>query len=402
MTERIQFTTSIGLCGVWSDPPSHWSFSGLEEVKACPRRFALTRATYEQVWDRRGYPDRVTERSLLGVVVHKVVEEVLVHFRSAGCASVSDERAVTVIRRLGGFTSLVETQVDRTIDRLQSNPRVVPQLNHLGMRLRRRIPEVRVIVQKLIARTLIAKSDMAVDTGSGTETSHSRGRITRGYHPEVTLIADAERLTGRVDLVIVRDNSVDLLEFKSGRPSDRHHWQLTLYGLLWMNDNVANPYRLPVRMLKAMYPDGDRSVAVPAQWQAVRAQLGDEIRQGDEALANRPPKASPSPDCQYCPVRHMCDEYWESQFVRGTEFGSSFVDIEVLIRQRNGPRSWKARLLADSSDILLRTATENESFSPGQRLRILDIVLVDSGDTDWMVATAVGGTELYPLDDLMS
>ena len=364
-------------------------------MKACPRRFALTRATYAQIWQPTGYPVRIADDALVGIVIHKVVETVLGGFHSAGCASVADELSISVIRDLGGYTSIVSAEVGKAIERLQANPRMESQLDHVDVRLRQRIPEMRVAVQKLIARTSLVNSEPRVDGGGNPWASRVRGRISGGSHPEVTLVAEVERFTGRVDLVTVRDDSVDLLDFKSGKPSHRHSWQLTLYGLLWASDTVANPDRLPVRALTVVYPDADQPVAVPRQWQAVRVQLGGDIERGERALAEMPPKANPSAECRYCPVRHMCDEYWASPFTRRDGVGSSFTDIEVLVQQRNGPRSWKVRLVDDSSDILLRTSSEDGTFAPGQRLRILDIVLSDSGDTDWKVTTAVAGTEVY-------
>ncbi len=370
-------------------------------MKACPRRFALTRATYAQIWELTGYPDRITEQSLFGIVIHKVIETVLGSFLSAGCTSVSDQQAIAVMRKLGGYTAIVAAEVGRAIERLQLNPRMESQLNYLDVRLRRRMPEIRVAVQKLIARSLLVNSESIGDGGSGVWASRAPRRISRGSHSEVTLVAEAERFTGRVDLVTVRDDSADLLDFKSGKPSDRDARQLTLYGLLWVSDKVANPDRLPVGALTAMYPDCDRSVPVPTQWQAVKVQLREEIERAEEELAETQPKANPSTECYYCPVRHMCDEYWGSPFIRRDGVSSSFTDIEVLLQQRNGPRSWKARLVADASDILLRTSSEDGAFAPGQHLRILDIALVDSGDTDWPVATAVASTEVYSVAGAM-
>ena len=37
-------------------PPPLWSFSSLREVGACPRRYALARASYPDLWDGRGLP----------------------------------------------------------------------------------------------------------------------------------------------------------------------------------------------------------------------------------------------------------------------------------------------------------------------------------------------------------
>ena len=60
--EALAFKTSVGLLGRWPEPPKFWSFSSLREAKACPRRYALSRATYSEIWDKRGYPDRVGDR----------------------------------------------------------------------------------------------------------------------------------------------------------------------------------------------------------------------------------------------------------------------------------------------------------------------------------------------------
>lgn len=399
MTIDSQFRTSIGLLGVWSAPPSYWSFSSLEEAITCPRRFALTRASYPQIWDKAGYPDRITEQALVGRVIHKAVETVLCKFRSAGCNSVSDALAIRVIRGLGGYTSIVTVGVNGALEGLNVNPRMDQQRVHLDVKLRRRIPEMRAAVQKLITRTSLVESVPDRNEGDGSRSIRPRSRISRGTHPEVTLFADDERFNGRVDLVTVREDCVDLLDFKSGGPVDRHSWQVTLYGLLWVSDQVANPGRLPIRSLTVVYPDRDLSVAVPTQWDDVRSQLVAEIARAEEGLAETPPSAYPSTDCYYCPVRHLCDEYWRSPYVQRDGRSSTFTDIEVLVRRRNGPRSWMARLIADSSEVLLRTSSEDDVFAPGQRLRILDIVVVESDDKDLRVATAVAGTEMYVVTD---
>lgn len=399
MTIDNQFRTSIGLLGVWSDPPSYWSLSSLEEAIACPRRFGLTRASYPQIWDKAGYPDRVTEQALVGQVIHKAVETVLREFRSASCGSVSDALAIRVLRGLGGYTSIVSMGVAGVLEGLKVNPRMDRQRVHLDVKLRRRIPEMRATVQKLITRTSLVESVPDRNAGDGSWSIRPRSRISKGTHPEVTLFAEDERLNGRVDLLTVREDCVDLLDFKSGEPVDRHSWQVTLYGLLWVRDQVANPSRLPIRSLTVVYPDGDLSVAVPTQWNDVRSQLVAEIARAEEGLAQTPPRANPSTECYYCPVRHLCDEYWSSPYVRRDGHLSTFADIKVLVRRRNGPRSWMAQLIGGSSEVLLRTSSECDIFAPGQRLRILEIVVVDSGDKDLKVATAVAGTEMYAVTD---
>ena len=38
------------------DAPAMWSYSSLKDVEGCPRRYALSRADYPDLWDQHGYP----------------------------------------------------------------------------------------------------------------------------------------------------------------------------------------------------------------------------------------------------------------------------------------------------------------------------------------------------------
>ena len=71
MTSTATFTTATGLTGTWSEMPAQWSFSSLTTAGRCPRQYALQRATFPEVWDRAGYPDRVNEASIVGTAVHE-------------------------------------------------------------------------------------------------------------------------------------------------------------------------------------------------------------------------------------------------------------------------------------------------------------------------------------------
>ena len=37
-----------------------WSASTLKEVEECPKRFALRRASFPEIWSRTGFPNRIS------------------------------------------------------------------------------------------------------------------------------------------------------------------------------------------------------------------------------------------------------------------------------------------------------------------------------------------------------
>ena len=402
MTEPGSFETAINVSGSWPKPPTLWSFSALEEVELCPRRYALKRASYPDLWDRPGYPERVSEAGIVGVVVHEGVQVVLLALNQAGCASLAEEKAVQVVRRLGGFGEIASRALDAHLRRLATNPRMSSQVDRLRQRLENRYAEMRQAIQALVSQSPIIHT--TPDVARARSADHpisSSSRLAVGTHPEATLVAEADRFTGRIDLVAVHPDHVDIIDFKTGKHSKRHTRQLQLYGLLWLLDEAANPNRLPVRSLTLAYVNDRATVPAPDDWEALRTRLQEEIAAADDLVRQRPPVASPSAECWHCPVRQMCDEYWRSAFVV-RDPGVVVTDAEVRILSRNGPTSWRGALAVDGTEVLLRT-NHDGSLHPGKTVRILDLLASKSEDFDGLILTLTQGSEVFgPVDDRRS
>ena len=87
----------------WPEPPTTWSFSVLQQVEACPRRWALSAAPYAGVWKGRGYPPMPNSKALCGQVVHNCLGVLAKAFTNAQCSNTRDDgTAVGVLRSLGG------------------------------------------------------------------------------------------------------------------------------------------------------------------------------------------------------------------------------------------------------------------------------------------------------------
>ncbi len=392
MTEPDSFETAINVSGTWPEPPTLWSFSALEEVALCPRRYALRRASYPDLWDRPGYPERVSESGLVGVVVHEGVQNVLLALNRAGCASLAEEKAVGVVRRLGGYSEIATRALDAHLKKLAPNPRMSSQVDRLRQRLGHRCEEMRQAIQALVSQSPIVHTKPDVARTPSAEHPIS-GRLAVGTHPEATLVAQADRFTGRIDLLAVHPDHVDIIDFKTGEHSRRHTRQLQLYGLLWVLDEEANPNRLPVRSLTLAYVTERVTVAVPDDWEALRMELRNEIAAADDLVRQRPPPASPSAECWHCPVRQMCDKYWQSAFV-DKDPGVIVTDAEIRILSRNGPTSWRGALEVDDTDVLLRT-NHGADFQPGNSVRILDLLASKSEDFDGLILTLTQGSEVF-------
>ena len=396
MTEAQSLETAVGVSGIWPEPPASWSFSALEEMALCPRRYALKRASYPDLWDRPGYPERVSEAALVGMVVHEGVEMVLRELNRAGCASLAEEKAVEVLRRLGGYSKIATRALNEHLEKLALNPRMSPQVDRLRQRVGRRCTEMRQAIQALVSQSPVihTKPDVA---GARSAGHSARARLAVGMHAEATLVAREDRFRGRVDLLSVHPDYVDIVDFKTGEHSKHHARQLQLYGLLWLLDEAANPGHLPVRSLTLGYVNGRAAVAVPDDWEALRVELHEEIVAADDLVRQRPPPASPTVECWHCPVRQLCDEYWESPFVK-RDPGAIVTDAEVGILSRNGPTSWLGTLRADRTEVLLRTK-HDVNLRLGRDVRILDLLAGQGDDFDGLILTLTQSSEVFDLVD---
>ena len=165
---QSRFETGIeSSAAILPGPPPLWSFSSLRDAGACPRRYALARASYPDLWDRRGYPRIPALAVLFGDVVHSALDTIVKALVAADCQSAQSPEAVTVLRQLGGYTAVIERAAEARLASLPGNPRLSDYLRQRIQRgLRGRVADARVQVQAFISNTVIAPGGKAHEAGA--------------------------------------------------------------------------------------------------------------------------------------------------------------------------------------------------------------------------------------------
>lgn len=397
-----EFRTGIrGLDGVWPALPTLWSYSSLRDAEECPRRWALSRATYPAIWDRPGYPPRPILPALLGDIVHRSLDLILRRLYEAGCESIADASAVDVLRGLGGYSGLAEQLIGEQMDSLQANPRMADQVSGLRSALKARIPTIRQRVQALLARATLVPREPAGETAAEIAPAPDRTPLSAGSHPEVTLHAPELRMAGRADLITLRPGSCAIVDYKTGAPDEHHADQLRLYALLWTRDTELNPEAVPATSLTLAYATHDERVEPlePHALNLLDQQLTDRIAATEGELTLRPPPARPSPTtCRLCGVRQLCDAYWSSAIVEAASTPPGFGDREGTIISQNGPRSWVIEVESNRRS-LLRTLSEDPGFRVGDRVRLLGAALARDDDNGDETITLTRTSEVFQLAD---
>ena len=390
----------------WPELPALMSVSLLSELEACPRRWALSAAEYPEIWEGHGYPRRLQLATAGGSVVHMAVEELAKALVRARCPSAHSPESISVMRSLGGFSKLLRSCIDRVLVQYEGNPRTQDTLERAKIALDSKIPDMRAHVQAFLADTRLEAAAETAREGPSEGTRH-RSELALGTHPEVELKSSALEWRGFADLVTLSTDSCEITDFKTGAPSEHHVFQVQVYALLWSKDADINPTGRLAEKFTVAYPKGSESVDALDASELVEfeRELSQRTEVARSTAMKRPPPARPSVDtCQYCSVRHLCEEYWtpetQSALSRAT-VSDTREDFEALIIGRHGPTSWDVEItgaanLPRGHPGVIRTSLSALELDPHSIVRVLDgYVTSPAESSEPAVITLNAGSEIY-------
>jgi len=371
----------------WPASPTEMSVSLLREIEDCPRKWALEHANYPEIWNRNGYPSRIHMPSLIVTLTHSCVERIIGELAKAGCRSIHDDKAVDVMRSLGGYTTIIRSYMQTAIDSYKENPRAEYILDLISSSLLAYVVDIRSKVQFLLGRmNLDAAGTTNYDNVTGNSMVKQRSALSYGIHPEVDMRVPSMHWRGKADLIVLTDSICELIDFKTGEHTKQHEFQMCVYALLWYRDSVLNPSSRLASKLKLSYLQESVEVQVPTIKSLGKFEL--EILERTKNLSNILSTSPPSPlpnieRCVFCDVRHLCEAYWKIKVSSDcTPEGrrNNLVDVEVTLIEQHSPLSWNITVdagpyLKPGFPALLRIPINHYltySVLPKDRLRVLD------------------------------
>lgn len=407
--ERTRFETEVpGIWGLWPNTPPRWSYSSLKAVEACPSQWMLSRADYPDIWDRHGYPALPVVSAIFGNVVHGVVERLARELGAAGVTAPDNSDVVGILGSLGGWRAIVLNAIESELARLGGNPRIgAERVERIREELIPRAAEAADLVKVFLGRgTFPSVSEIrtsAVGDASALGGPAPRRPVGSGMHAELEVIAEALRLAGRIDVMVVDEAEVGIIDFKTGAENDNHGDQVRLYALLWYLDAQVNPDHRLATNLHVVYPAGEQAIETPdrAELQTLEDATSARIHAADTITQEPPPTANPTEEnCQYCSVRHLCQAYWSALPPAVTAVSTEqWFDFEGRVLRQNGSRSWFAETLAEPpAEVLVRTVETDVAFQIGRRVRLLGVRRSqDPDDPNRLVISMVRTSEWYSL-----
>jgi hypothetical protein len=389
---RVTEPTDLALAPEWM------SFHVYKEAQRCPLSVTLKRSSYRQLWEGSGYPTRPNAAAVSGIVVHEAAELVMKKFAQAGVNSLMHPAAMTALRDLGGFTKILDKALVEFFTGQSHNPRFEQFREDLLRSLRLKLPQMRATLQALLvshvwpAATPSFESAGKLKDHPNPSLSTQRSPLWDGTFVEVDLQDPAAKWRGRIDVLDIGQDGCVITDLKSGGATDDHHEQLVVYAMLWNEDSDRNPSRLPIHRLQVVYASGAVTVTVPSdeRMQHFRKDLIDSSELVRSFLNSATVPANPSREnCLHCPVKLICQPYWESLAANASN--GQLSNNQIILIESRGERAWLAKITASSvlevdQEVIVRNYEGGKPFwgemKPGLSVRLTDGVLSAFEESD--------------------
>lgn len=353
----------------WAAPPELWSSSSLDEVGACPRRWQLLRSRWG---DYERFPMRPHPAAIEGQIVHDGLDRLARSCGQRGNPTFGTTAFMEAAAEADFFGGFAKAVVDWQ-ERLARHPRPGPPF-----RLRTTPQELANRAVRLFReqyRPGAGEGRTAASVGSGA-VEHAGMLRARGALSEVKLRHPNLPFLGVLDRVQLTGEGVEVVDFKSGKASEKHRTQLVRYALLWWR--VAS--EMPTR-ITAQYLDGRESWKVgEAALVEVEGAIAGAIAALTDHLSGRPAPARAGPGCAWCPVRARCDDGWALGEEHARSEGRG--DAELTVVGPSGPHGFLGRDGAGGEVAVVHEAAVAPlvpEVGVGQVVRVVDGVRKEKG-----------------------
>jgi hypothetical protein len=356
----------------WALSPKQFSFSSLQAIAACPRRWQLVHSE----WGTHSrFPERTHPSAIEGQIVHEALDLLSRALGRVGRPPLGSA-AFQAAAAGCGFWEFFAKQVDVCNSRAARHPKAGP-----GFVIRtppRELANRAVRLFREQYRPGGHHSSRAVP-GAGPSGGPVLGQLQHhGALSEVPLQHPTMPLAGTLDLVALDgDSAVTVVDFKTGAMKESHRYQLLLYAMLWWRVTGLAPAQIEVQYLN----DGWEETVAEAELDRVEKRVGKEINEAMEAISLQPGPARSGPDCARCPVRARCDEGWP-HVESGAALSGRTADCEVTVVSAPAPTGFTGRRRDGRGLPVVYDIAVGKTLpllATGTRLRLVDAVPTGEG-----------------------
>ncbi len=312
----------------------------------CPKQWLLSNAFYPEIWTNRGYPERLNERTIMGIATHQALETVIKKIKEEKIDQDSKDY-LNLLKKLGGLRNILQEEIKKVLkqSKYQGNPRYLRVEKDLHARITKRyLEEYFIQLRTFLSKLNLPKvSDLVPPQKNNLKLKKSQSSVMTEYYAKSKVMG----WKGIIDLVIQNNRGATLIDFKTGKEKENHKDQLELYQLIWMTDEKVN--QVPIKELIVKYPDKEKYFK-PLSDDQIEEKINQYQCEVEELknIFSSDNLAKPSKHCNYCGVKQLCDDYWDSLKTTKKECERRFGDFEILVLDTSDGQNKDSKILSSN------------------------------------------------------
>ena len=348
-----------------------WSASTLNEIEECPKRFALRRANFPEIWSRAGFPNRISAAQVKGIVVHEVVSMIMNSVQNS--SELAEKSVMSFLKERGGYLELLRFILDKELLSTKSNPRAELMVEAIKREILADLSELRGQVQYFVKES-INKLPTASPRVKNEEINEIRSTTFQilPINSEFKIVDSEFPIEGYLDLLLTNEEIDHIIDYKTSKTIHDQYWdQLRLYAWLWYR-SAKNLRKGDCRIEVISGANLSESRVIKIEdLPAIQMSVLDRIKNAERSITGEI-AAKPSVDsCKFCAVKVMCNSYWSMNENQSTE--AKWSDMRIRTIGNLGGNAWSVSTLSDDIPAMLIVGDRDDgSIQIGQELRLLN------------------------------
>ena len=348
-----------------------WSASTLNEVEECPKRFALRRASFPEIWSRAGFPNRISTAQVKGIVVHEVVSMIMNSVQNS--SELPEMSVMSFLKERGGYLELLKITLEKELQSAGSNPRAELMVESIKREILADLSELRGQVQYFVKESINKVPGLSVrvsklEINNRASTTFQIQPINSEYQ-----IVDSEfPIEGYLDLLLTHEDIDHIIDYKTSKTIHDEYWdQLSLYAWLW-NRSAKNLRKGDCRIEIISGANLSESRVIKIEdLPTIQINVLDRIQSAEQAITGEI-AAKPSIDsCRFCAVKVLCNPYWNMNENQSIE--AKWSDMRIRTMENLGGNAWRLSILSDVTPAMLIVGDRDDgSIAIGQEFRLLN------------------------------
>lgn len=288
-------------------------------------------------------------------------------------SELAEKSVMSFLKERGGYLELLKIILDKELLSANSNPRADLMVESIKREILADLSELRGQVQYFVKESInkLPTASSRVENEEINEIPSATFQILP-INSEYKIVDSEFPIEGYLDLLLTNEDIDHIIDYKTSKTIHDEYWdQLSLYAWLWYR-SAKNLRKGDCRIEVISGANLSESRVIKIEdLPAIQMSVLDRIKNAELSITGEI-AAKPSADsCRFCPVKVMCNSYWNMNENQSTE--AKWSDMRIKTMGNLGGNAWSVSILSDDTPAMLIVGDRDDgSIEIGQEFRLLN------------------------------